>query len=278
MKIAVLGSTGMLGSMVAGYLGKNFEVVTPEFDAMAPDNGRLKTIIQDCQWVINAIGAIPQRCKDTPRFVALNANFPARLALAAENTGNKVIQIATDCIYDGKRGDYTEVDAASPTNHRGKPDIYADSKLQGEIISDNMFHLRCSIVGPETHGESLLGWFLNQPRGATIEGFINHKWNGITTLHFAKICEGIITYDLPLPPFQHVIPADSVSKYDLLQLFARNFGRDDITIDRKMATRSVYRTLATTDSILNSKLWALAGYPWPPTIPQMIEELREYVK
>ena len=101
MKIAVLGSTGMLGSMVAGYLGKNFEVVTPEFDAMAPDNGRLKTIIQDCQWVINAIGAIPQRCKDTPRFVALNANFPARLALAAENTGSKVIQIATDCIYDG---------------------------------------------------------------------------------------------------------------------------------------------------------------------------------
>jgi len=189
-----------------------------------------------------------------------------------------VIQIATDCIYDGKRGDYSEADAASPTNHRGKLDIYAATKLNGEIISDNMRHLRCSIVGPETHGKSLFGWFINQPRGATVQGYINHNWNGITTLHFAKICEGIITYNLPLPHIQHVIPGDSVSKYDLLCMFARNFGRDDITIERKVATRSVNRTLATTNNLLNAKLWALAGYPWPPTIAQMVEELREYVR
>ena len=272
MRIAVLGSTGMLGSMVVKYLGEYFKVETPHFDATTTFDGELEKTIKDCQWVINAIGAIPQRCEDDFRFRNLNACFPARLARAAENTGSRIIQIATDCIYDGKRGDYTEADAATPDT------VYGDTKLQGEIVSDNMFHLRCSIIGPETHGKSLLGWFLNQPRGATIEGYINHKWNGITTLHFAKICEGIIIYDVPLPHIQHIVPADSISKYDLLLLFAKYFNREDIIIERKVARHSVYRNLATTNNILNSKLWDLAGYSWPPTITQMIEELGEYVK
>jgi len=278
MKIAVLGSTGMLGSMLVKYLGEYFKVETPRFDATTLYNKDLEKTITGCQWIINAIGAIPQRCTDEFKFRKLNACFPARLARAAENTGSKVIQIATDCIYDGKRGDYTEADAASPTNHRGRTDIYADSKLQGEIVSENMFHIRCSIVGPETHGKSLLGWFLNQPSNSTVQGYINHLWNGVTTLHFAKICEGIIIYDLSMPHIQHLVPADSVSKYDLLKLFARFFNREDIEIEKKVAIRSVYRNLATNNNILNSKLWEPAGYSWPPTIAQMIKELGEYVK
>ena len=157
MKIAVLGSTGMLGSMLVRYFGEYFKVETPRFDATTTFGGELENVIKDCQWVLNAIGAIPQRCTDDFKFRKLNACFPARLARAAENTGSKVLQIATDCIYDGKRGNYTEADAASPTDHRGRTDIYGDSKLQGEIVSDNMYHLRCSIIGPETHGKSLLG-------------------------------------------------------------------------------------------------------------------------
>jgi len=271
MKIAILGSTGMLGSMVASYLGKNFNVETPLFDATSYTTDLCKTL-SGYQWVINAIGKIPQRCKDDSLFRRVNAGFPFRLANVAETLGINVIQIATDCIYDGKSGDYTEADAASPK------DIYAKTKLEGEVKSDNMFHLRCSIVGPETHSKSLLGWFLNQQLGTTIEGYINHRWNGITTLHFAKIVEGIIAYNLPLPHIQHVVPTDAVSKCELLEHFARVFGRGDITIKRKAAIRSINRTLATTNNILNSKLWVLAGYPWPPTIVQMIEELGRYMK
>jgi len=85
MKIAILGSTGMLGSMVAGYLGRKFKVVTPEFDAITMFDlpYMLEGWIGNCPWVINAIGAIPQRCRDASRFVILNAEFPATLALVA---------------------------------------------------------------------------------------------------------------------------------------------------------------------------------------------------
>jgi len=271
MKIAVLGATGMLGSMLVRYLGKNFSVETPRLDAASFDTN-LVTALKDYQWVINAIGKIPQCCKDNSQFWKVNAGFPFRLAKVAETLNTNVIQIATDCIYDGKRGDYTEADVASPR------DIYGRSKLEGEIVSDNMHHIRCSIVGPETHGKSLLGWFLNQPKGAEINGYVNHLWNGVTTLHFAKICEGIIVYNLPLPHIQHLVPGDCVSKFELLELFAKYFDREDINITRKVAAHGVNRTLATTDNALNSKLWSSAGYAWPPPIAQMVKELKEYVK
>jgi len=269
MKIAVLGSTGMLGSMLVKHLNG---VETPQLDASAPFNSELVKTLKDYQWIINAIGKIPQRCSSDFEFWKVNAGFPYRLANVAETLNINVIQIATDCIYDGKRGDYTELDAANP------PDVYGKSKLQGEVVSHNMSHIRCSIVGPETHGKSLLGWFLNQPPGADIKGYTNHYWNGVTTLHFAKVCQGIISYNLPLPHIHHLVPADRVSKCELLHLFAKEFGREDIEIEAVDDVRSANRTLATVDPVLNMKLWALAGYSKPPTIAQMIKELAEFVK
>lgn len=266
MKIAVLGSTGMLGSMLRCFF-KDSE--TPRLDASEPFNTNLLKQLADYSWIINAIGKIPQRCKDDFAFWKVNAGFPWRLASVAETLNIKVIQIATDCVYDGKRGDYTELDATNPV------DVYARSKLEGEVVSHNMSHIRCSIVGPETHGKSLLGWFLSQQ---DVKGFTNHWWNGITTLHFAKVCRGIISYNFPMPHIHHLVPADRVSKYELLKLFAKEFARKDIKINPVEDVRSTNRTLATVDPVLNMKLWALAGYPKPPTIAQMIKELAEYVK
>ena len=264
MKIAVLGSTGMLGSMLVKHL--NGEVGTPQFDASSPTYDELSKTASEYQWIINAIGAIPQRCSDDVKFWQLNAGFPYRLAKVAETLNVEVIQIATDCIFDGKRGDYTEADVANPVG------VYARSKAQGEIESQNMSHIRCSIVGPETHGKSLLGWFLSEQK---VTGFTNCQWNGVTTLHFAKVCQGIINYGLPMPHIQHLVPTDSVSKYELLKLFKRYFATKT-TIKKGEALKSENRTLATVNPILNSKLWALAGYPKPPTIAQMIKELAEY--
>lgn len=270
MKIAVLGSTGMLGSMLVRHL--NGDVATPKLDASMPFNTELVKTLKDYDWIVNAIGKIPQRCKDDFAFWKVNAGFPYRLANVAETLNINVIQIATDCIYDGKRGDYSELDVANPT------DVYGRSKLEGEVVSHNMSHVRCSIVGPETHGKSLLGWFLNQPLATSINGYTNHWWNGITTLHFAKVCQGIINYNLLLNHIHHLVSSDKVSKYELLKLFAKEFDREDIKIKPVDDIRSTNRTLATVDPILNLKLWALAGYSKPPTIAQMIKELAEDVK
>lgn len=227
-------------------------------------------------WVINTIGIIkPYIHDDNPaeveRAINVNAFLPARLAEASAKTGARVIQVATDCVFSGRDGQYAE---ASPHD---ATDVYGKTKGLGELTSPGFLHLRCSLVGPEVNGfMELLCWFLGQPRGAEVRGFTNHMWNGVTTLHFAKICAGIIERDLAPPCGQHVVPANDISKAELLRLFARIYHRDDIVVRDVQATPPIDRRLLTNQPAVNRELWLAAGYDAPPTIEAMVEELGSY--
>lgn len=293
MNIAVLGATGMLGKQVLATLesggrhrvtatcreasaarliyGQKTSVVHLEAEGATVDN--IARAVGDCLWWINCVGVIKQRIRDDdPNDIAraslVNSVFPARLAAAARLCGARVIQIATDCVWDGESGSYLEDDA-----HTAK-DVYGRSKSIGEIQSEGFHSVRCSTVGLETGTPvSLLGWFLAQKEGAAVNGFIDHLWNGVTTLQFARFCTGVIDSSLTLKPLQHLVPADSVSKHTLLELFARHFGRDDLAIRPIETSARVDRTLATNDPAHNLAMWKAAGYAEPPAIEQAVIEL-----
>jgi dTDP-4-dehydrorhamnose reductase len=185
--------------------------------------------------------------------------------------GAKVLQIATDCVYSGHKGRYSESD------HHDALDVYGKTKSLGECHLPSINHLRCSIIGPETKDHKfLVDWFLGQPQGAAVKGFSNHQWNGVTTLHFAKICRGIIREDLELPHLQHVIPGDIATKAEMLRAFGRYFNRPDIKIEVVEAATTIDRTLQTENRGLNQAIWAAAGYEQPPTVEEMIRELSTF--
>ncbi|MBF6558085.1 MAG: sugar nucleotide-binding protein [Acidimicrobiales bacterium] len=227
----------------------------------------------ECDWIVNAIGILDRRInEDDPNSVAtaidVNAKFPHRLAAAA-NRRRRVINIATDGVFSGRNAPYDE---RAPHD---APGVYARSKTLGEVSSPNVLNLRCSIIGPEqAPATSLLGWALSQPPGATITGYTNHRWNGVTTFHFAKMCAAVILaeqHDLPSP--LHVVPGDVVSKAELLGLGLAAFGRSDVTVVAEPAPVPVDRTLGTLYPEFNRRLWAAAGHPHPPTIAEMMREL-----
>lgn len=292
-KVAVLGGTGMLGSMVVDVLAADpdLEVVATtrarppdsdpsiewrHLDALNATPGALENAISGAEWVVNAIGLIKQRIDEKSSAlvhaaVKINALFPYGLAEAARGEGARILQIATDCVYSGDRGNYVERDLHDPT------DVYGKTKSLGEVPADNVQHLRCSIVGPERSTPvSLLGWFLGQERDASLAGFVNHRWNGITTLHFAKVCAGVINSGNAPPSPLHLIPEDQVTKAELLLAFARAFGRADIEIRPVEAPQPIDRTLASDHPVSNADLWRTAGYVDPPSIAQMIDELARY--
>jgi dTDP-4-dehydrorhamnose reductase len=252
MKIAILGSKGMLGSMVAKtWQGDAKFFSHQEFDATMPD----LHLLREYDWVINCIGKIKPYCDDIKLAVYVNAFFPH---LLPPNT----LQIATDCVYSGKKGQYVETDPHDAI------DVYGKTKSLGE--APNIKNLRCSIIGPEIKNHiSLLDWFLAQKEA---NGFTNHLWNGITTLHYSKICQGAIRDGIELPALQHVIPADIVTKAELLRIIAKAYGKD-IQVTDVEADEAVDRTLSTNNPELNLKLWKSAGYDKPPTIQEMVEEL-----
>jgi dTDP-4-dehydrorhamnose reductase len=297
-KVVVLGGTGMLGAMVTDWFARTAALDTtatartPELlerartalpqvrwaalDAQTAADEALAALVDGHAWVVNAIGITkPLIHDDDPaeveRAVVVNSLFPHRLARATAAAGARLLQIATDCVYSGARGAYVEGDAHDAL------DVYGKTKSIGEVWAPNAHHLRCSIIGPEPKERKfLLEWFLGQPRGAEVQGFVNHSWNGVTTLHFARLCEGIVQAAPALPHLQHVVPANAETKADLLSLFAATYERGDVCIRRGEATSHVDRTLATSDAERNRELWRLAGYAEPPTIAAMVSELGAY--
>jgi dTDP-4-dehydrorhamnose reductase len=137
-----------------------------------------------------------------------------------------------------------------------------------------MMHLRVSIIGPEVaKSSSLLEWVRNQPKDAEISGYTDHFWNGITSLHFAKIARGIIENGIFEPRVFHVLPRDSVTKSELVSLIAKYLGRSDIKVTLTETGANINRTLDTSFPAKNKGFWQAAGYDTPPTIEQMVSEV-----
>ena len=217
----------------------------PERDCALADSATLAFLLAGCQYAINCIGVIKPRidedsAKSVEQAVRVNSMFPHTLAAAAERTGCQVLQIATDCVFSGATGGYTE------SSSHDALDVYGKTKSLGEVCSSNVHHLRCSIVGPELEGrpkDSLLEWFLGRPQGATVQGYTNHRWNGITTLAFAKICHGIMSQGVELQRVQHIVPENKCQQAELLDQFRYCCQRKDIRIEEVQAEGSIDRTL-----------------------------------
>lgn len=243
-----------------------------KFNALADDVEKLIDSTNP-KYVINCIGRIkPTIDEDDSESVyqakQINSNLPKQIEKLSEAGRFKIIQIGTDCVFSGKKGLYTindEYDAS---------DIYGRTKSDGEIDSGKKMLLRTSIVGPEVKpGQSLLNWFLELDKDSEVDGFENHKWNGITTLAFAKIVKGIILNNIYTPKIIHLTPKDLVSKYELLSMFSSSFKREDIVINPTNAHLVIDRTLLADTSIDNEAIWNIAGYDGVPTISELVKEL-----
>ena len=177
-KILLLGSTGMLGWQVLKNLQvtKNFKIFATykskfklsllkkrikikknvnfvKFDI----NKAVKSNYSNFDYIINCIGIIKPYIDEKSQSSIQNAIkvkslFPHNLLHVKKKT--KIFQIATDCVFDGKNGNYNESDIHNPE------DVYGKTKSLGEIKAENFFNIRCSIIGPELSGhKSLLDWF-----------------------------------------------------------------------------------------------------------------------
>jgi dTDP-4-dehydrorhamnose reductase len=286
-KVLVLGIGGMLGSTCFNYFNRSEKFETfgtwrkpsqskiKSFDALVDPISDLIDEVNP-EWIVNCIGLIKQKIKDEDQesnkhIYDLNSGFPRALADEVASSKIKVIQIATDCVYSGDTGHYFEDSIQDAT------DIYGKSKSLGEISSNEFLNLRASIIGREISSSlSLTDWFLSQEYSAKVDGFVNHKWNGITTLAYSKIVAGMIINDWFMPGVLHVIPEGEVSKFELLQLFATHFHRNDLKINPKITIPGIDRTLRTNFPELNKELWMLAGYKEIPSIQFLVNEFSNY--
>jgi dTDP-4-dehydrorhamnose reductase len=292
--ILVIGSTGMLGSTVTKFLAStNHEVIESntsgnplissnvcvKFDILTNSAEELlKQVSVPIDYIINCSGVIKHKIddndlksvKDAER---VNSDFPSELAIAGNAKSLRIIQIATDCVFSGKVGLYDEDSKHDAT------DIYGVTKSKGETKFDNLMILRCSVIGREINSHvEFIDWILGQTKDAKLNGFSNHMWNGITTLHFAKIVLGIVSANTFKSGKHHVVPRNSASKFEMINMICKSFAREDIQIEKVLAETAIDRRLDTKFPVMNRDLWLNAGYDKPLSIQEMITEYANWVE
>lgn len=250
MKFLVIGCNGMAGHMISLYLHEQGHDVTgfartksvfvetiigDAFNAeevhQAVGNGKYDT-------VINCIGLLNQFAENNKAgAVYLNSYFPHYLASITEGTDTQVIHMSTDCVFSGKRGQYTEND------FRDGETFYDRTKALGELEDEKNLTLRQSIVGPDIKaaGIGLLNWFMQQH--GEVMGYTGAIWTGQTTLQLAKTMEEAAK--TRAHGLVNAVPDHHITKCNLLGLFNKHMRNGELTIvpvDRMAADKSLKRT------------------------------------
>lgn len=235
MKFLVLGCNGMAGHMISAYLQEQghdvfgFDRAKSKYVSSvagdATDKETIKELIGKNKYdsVINCIGILNQFAEQNKALATyLNSYFPHYLAELTDNTDTQIIHMSTDCVFSGRRGNYTEDDFPDGET------FYDRSKALGELRDDKNITLRNSIVGPDINpsGIGLMNWFMKQE--GPINGFTKAMWTGQTTLQLAKTME--VAAKEKAFGLYNTVPDCSISKYDLLQLFNHHLRGDKIQI------------------------------------------------
>lgn len=221
MKIMILGANGMAGHIITQYLKlQQYEVIT-----VAKSNADYLLNVEDilavhkffeempdCDFIINCIGLLVKDSIDNPtRADIINSWFPLFVEHKLKDTTTKLIHLSTDCVFDGKVGNYIETATHTETNP------YGLSKSHGEINNAKDITFRTSIIGPELKkaGTGLFNWISNNT-SKTINGWDNVLWNGITTLQLAKCIVQYVENPVISGVYHLVSNDNTIDKFTLL--------------------------------------------------------------
>ena len=208
MNILILGHHGMLGNAVHKFLRESNEVTTMSHRwPFAAFKDEILNYRGD--YIINCIGAIPQRTKD----FRINYDLPVWLE---QNAACRIIHPGTDCEMDDDEYGLSKKEAAEFIKSSG----------------DRTKIIKTSIIGHElTTACSLLDWFLSSE--GEVFGYTQAYWNGNTTLQWAKECYNLMVnweeYDKCT-----VFATECLSKFKLLNIM-KDVYRKDIVVHPKEA-------------------------------------------
>jgi dTDP-4-dehydrorhamnose reductase len=273
--VLLLGGTGMFGSMAAKVLRERFAVAVTSrrsgdavipFDAAQREDGLvlLARQLNPNALIVNAIAVLSsgigpgEAAREHALFV--NGVFPHCVARVAAEFGFRVVQISTDAVFGATAGVVTEADPIGPD------DYYGVTKAAGELSDDHCLTIRCSIIGPPSGDDArgLWAWVGNQAPNATIKGFENHLWSGVTTRELADICAALVDPSQfadarARAAIHHFAPNPVLSKFELVGMLARLL-RPDISVESAHADRSVDRVLKSKVAFLDRLTPRYAGW------------------
>jgi dTDP-4-dehydrorhamnose reductase len=223
MQVVVLGSAGMLGNYIHKYFKDSIGLTKVDVDASKETRETLKEKLKKFEpietCIVNCIGVVMSRISEVgiAETIQVNSVFPHILSDVCKNLNLYLIGTATDRVFSGRH-----VESYIESDLHDADDIYGKSKSLGE--NDNCTFIRTSIIGEEVNNvRSLVEW-MKKNINKKMDGDLNHFWNGITALEFAKCVEKIIEKDLFWKGIMHIHSPQQVCKLHLLQIINDVYG------------------------------------------------------
>ena len=274
IKVLVLGASGMLGHVLTLRLNEfpeEFEVITAsrnptnghsDFVVDAANFNELRSLLEliNPDVCINAIGVLNRAADDLEISQKLNTELPLFLSNMGIERSFQLIHISTDCVFSGKRGNYSEMDTPDAQ------DNYGLTKIAGERIDPGHLVIRTSVIGPEIRSQAigLFHWFTSHE--GPVMGYENVIWTGVTTLTLA---DAIIHASANnTQGLLQLVNNNSISKCALIELIHSHFPNKT----RIISSTSIP---VSNKSLLNTREdWTFEV----PTYAQMITDLRNWME
>ncbi len=192
-------------------------------------------------------------CESDPALAQLiNVESTAHLAQACADVSAKLVYLSTDAVFDGTRGNYTELDPTNPFS------VYGETKLLGEqaalAIHDDVLITRTNFFGWSPSGtRSILEFFVNALRsGQQVSGYTDFV---VSSLYVQDLLSAI--YDLVGSDRRGVVhlgASNALSKYHFGVQVASQFGLDAELISPVTAAVGGHATSRARDLSLNTSL------------------------
>ncbi|MBP9040240.1 MAG: SDR family oxidoreductase [Anaerolineaceae bacterium] len=169
-------------------------------------------------------------CESEPdQAKIVNTDLPGSIAEACLRHSIKMIQISTDAVFDGVKGNYQEDDPTNPLS------VYAQTKRDGEnaVLSANPDALvaRVNFYGWSATGNRSLAevFFNNLQAGNQMNGFTDVIFCPMNILDLSDLL--VEATDLQLKGIFHMVGAEPMSKYQFGVRIAEKFGFDPALIN-----------------------------------------------
>jgi dTDP-4-dehydrorhamnose reductase len=186
-------------------------------------------------FVVNCTGL--KKADSTERLNEVNSHLPEVCARLLPPSV-RLIHASSDAVFVPSKPRRTDLDLPDAEDPYGLSKRTAEAALK----SDRCFVIRCSVIGPElATSRNLLSWFLSER--TAVAGYMNHWWNGITTLEWASLCLQMIrgaNWGSPTILQPGIWPP--TTKYDLLCLVGKVW-RHCASVRPAESCDPIYRTL-----------------------------------
>ena len=239
-KILIIGASGLVGSTVANYASKNYDLhlVNNKTDFslqnfpvskidLIKNQSDILELIKDYRpdFVVHAV-AYPSVdfCESNKQMAdILHVKITDDIAKTCSNIGSRIIYFSTDAVFDGKLSrKYTENDLPNPINHYGKTKLNAEKIL---LENDTNIVLRTTVIYGWHAKSRFTNWVLNSLKNSQKIHAFTDQFNTPTLVDdMAKAILQIFTKD-KFGLF-NAVGATCLSRYQFALKLADRFNLD----------------------------------------------------